>query len=500
MIKLNKQRISNKISRIIFDSSIFRIVFLIDLFFFSVAFCDLVARVIHVFLMIWGGVILINNYFIKGIYKKVCYNKILLFFIASCLVTILLHFKDNLLMNLLYIFTYLLCFFVFYGMFSEKDVKNIEKEMFVLLKILVSLTTVISFIGLVFAVVKIQMKVFDYYWLGIYENRLIGVYTNSNLLALFCVLAVIATHILIDSDEFKKRKNKKRFLVAYVCSVIINIISLVLSDSNGAFIFLLIYIIVILFYQLFNKQKEISMKIIIKNVAVILSVGFCIIAGSFEIRGICQDRIAILINDMHKLEESIYDNKIGVDKNVDQIDLDENQLINKKTKDKNNQDAENSIMDSVEIGRVLGENNYDGSSGRVTLIKQAIVMFKKNPVMGIGIANIPDYGDMYIKGGLKFPNFHNGYITILVAWGLVGFIIFFAFSLLIALRFSKALFKINDSQNTPFPKLFSFIVAYSIYSLVEITILSDITFTIFIFWTILGYASSYMIDYESKLI
>ena len=106
---------------------------------------------------------------------------------------------------------------------------------------------------------------------------------------------------------------------------------------------------------------------------------------------------------------------------------------------------------------------------------------------------------IYIEGGLKFPNFHNGYITILVAWGLVGFAIFFTFAVTIAARFGKVLFKINDSQNTPFPKLFSFLVAYSVYSLVEITILSDITFTIFIFWAVLGYALSYVLNYEGKL-
>ena len=483
MISSSKGKISTIVSRMSFDSSKFRIFFLIDLFFFSVVFCDVLARAIHVILMIWGGIILINNYFIKGIYKRVCYYKILLLFIASCLFTILLHFKDNLLYNLLYIFTYLLCFFVFYGMFSEKGIKDIEEEMFKLFKLLVILVTIISFIGLVFTAIKIQMKAFNHYWLGIYENRLVGIYTNSNLLALFCVLSIIGTHILIDSDDFKKQSNKKRTLMAYIFSIVINTVSLILSDSNGAFIFLLIYLIVILFYKLFSKQNEISIKIIVKNVSVILLAGFCLIAGSFKIRGICQDGIAVLINDMHKVEEPIHDNKIDI------ID---------KSKD-NSQDTENSVADSVEIGRVIGENNYDGSSGRVTLIKQSVVMFKKSPVIGIGIANIPDYGKIYIEGGLKFPNFHNGYITILVAWGLVGFAIFFTFAVTIAARFGKVLFKINDSQNTPFPKLFSFLVAYSVYSLVEITILSDITFTIFIFWAVLGYALSYVLNYEGKL-
>lgn len=496
MIKSKKEKFSNVFFRILFDSSIFRIVFLIDLFFFSVAFCDLISRIINAFLMVWGGIILIHNYLINRNFKKIRYHKILLIFMSSCIATVILHAKDNLLLNLLYLFVYFLCFFVFYGVYSEQNLEKTKKEMFLLFKILIFLTTVVSFIGLVVTLTEIQLRVFDYYWLGIYENRLIGVYTNSNLLALFCVISIMFSHIIMTSDSFKNSKNKKNLKIIYITEVLINSISLFLSDSNGAFLFLLVYSVVYLFYYLFNICDEITIKIIIKNSIIILTIGTCLTVGSFEIRGICQDKMAVLINDMHQLVEPVHDNKISVDKNVDQIELDDEKLKKKIVYKENKQDAGNSLMDTVEIGRTLGEDDYDGSSGRVTLIKQAIVMFKKNPVMGIGIANIPDYGEIYIKGGLKFPNFHNGYITILVSWGIVGFIVFALFSLFVAGKFCKNLFKINDSQNTPFPNLFAIIVGYCIYSLVEITLLSDITFTIFIFWSLLGYAMSYMLNYE----
>lgn len=409
-------------------------------------------------------------------YKKVKYYKIILIFMSSCFVTVILHFKDNFYHNLLYLFTYLLCFFVFYGMHAEKNIIEKEKEMMTLFKIIFLLTSLISFIGLIVTILKIQVKVFDYYWLGIYENRLIGIYTNSNLLALFCVISSIGVHIITASDSFKLDKRKKTLKIVYIIGTTINIISLILSDSNGSFIFFLIYFVVILFYYLFRKYSELTFKIIIKNAFIILSAGLILTAASFYIRGVCQNSIAVLINSIH-IKEPVHDNKVPA-----------------------NKEANNSIIDTVEIGRILGNNDYDGSSGRVTLIKQAVVMFKKNPIMGIGIANIPKYGEKYIKGGLKFPNFHNGYITILVAWGIVGFFIFTIYSLLVAAKFCDILFKINDSQNTPFPKLFAFLVSYCVYSLVEITILSDITFTIFIFWTILGYATSYLNNYNSNII
>ena len=147
MIKSKKNTILDSISKIIFNSSIFRIVFLIDLFFFSVAFCDSIARIIHIFLMVWGGIILIYDYIIKHMYKKVKYYKIILIFMSSCFVTVILHFKDNFYHNLLYLFTYLLCFFVFYGMHAEKNIIEKEKEMMTLFKIIFLLTSLISFIG-----------------------------------------------------------------------------------------------------------------------------------------------------------------------------------------------------------------------------------------------------------------------------------------------------------------------------------------------------------------
>lgn len=487
MVKSKKENFSDMFFKILVDSSIFRIVFLIDLFFSSVAFCDLISRIINAFLMVWGGIILIHNYFINRTFKKIHYHKTLLIFMSSCIATSILHAKDNLLSNLLYMFVYSLCFFVFYGLYSEQKLEKTKKEMFLLFKILIALTTVVSFIGLIVTLTEIQLRVFDYYWLGIYENRLIGIYTNSNLLALFCVISIMFTHIILISDDFKNSKNKNNLKNAYIAEILINSISLFLSDSNGAFIFLLVYFIVYLFYYLFNLCNEITIKIIMKNSIIILMTGICLTVGSFKIRGICQNKIALLINDMHQLVEPVHDNKISND--------------GEKTKKKivckeNKQDIGNSIMDTVEIGRTLGEDDYDISSGRVTLIKQAIIMFKKNPIMGIGIANIPDYGEVYIKGGLKFPNFHNGYITILVSWGIVGFVIFALFSLFVAGRFCKNLFKINNFQNTPFPNLFAIIVGYCIYSLIEITLLSDITFTIFIFWILLGYAMSYVLNYE----
>ena len=198
--------------------------------------------------MVWGGIILIYDYIIKHMYKKVKYYKIILIFMSSCFVTVILHFKDNFYHNLLYLFTYLLCFFVFYGMHAEKNIIEKEKEMMTLFKIIFLLTSLISFIGLIVTILKIQVKVFDYYWLGIYENRLIGIYTNSNLLALFCVISSIGVHIITASDSFKLDKRKKTLKIVYIIGTTINIISLILSDSNGSFIFFLIYFVVILFY------------------------------------------------------------------------------------------------------------------------------------------------------------------------------------------------------------------------------------------------------------
>ncbi len=426
-------------------------------------FLEGVSLVFRCIILTWGTIVLIHNFIIKRKIVKIQYWKILILFLFSCLVTTFLHMGDNFLPNLLAVYHTAICFFIFYGMSAETSKEKIEKEMSVISKAIVVMTTVLNILGLLIFVVKVQLNIGEY-WLGIFNNRFIGLYTNSNLLALSSVLAIIGCHLLI-SDKIpgeEKKTGKKKAL--YVTAVFFNFAALILSDSNASFLFLIIYITVVLFYHLFSQRNKIPVKEIFKKSCILLLCCLTLTILSFELRGICQDGIASLINDVHRSEEPIHDNRPA--------------------------------PEAVEIGR----EHYDVSSGRITLLKQAMQMYRYHPIMGVGRGNIVEYGERLIPGGLIFSDFHNGYVTILVSWGMVGFFIFIALSILVAIDMCRSLFQKDFKEDSGiFPCLFAMVVAYCIYSLFEKTILSEITFMVVMFWLILGYSMTYVKEKGNKI-
>ena len=86
-----------------------------------------------------------------------------------------------------------------------------------------------------------------------------------------------------------------------------------------------------------------------------------------------------------------------------------------------------------------------------------------------------------------------------MANGVVGFLCFAIFGVLVALRISRKIFRERffDWSNVPY-KLFSFIVAYCAYALIEITFLSQPFFETIIFWYMLGFLMSYIVKYEKE--
>ena len=57
------------------------------------------------------------------------------------------------------------------------------------------------------------------------------------------------------------------------------------------------------------------------------------------------------------------------------------------------------------IGR---DGNYELSSGRLDSLQKAMVLYQKNPILGIGKGNILEYGNRYLARGFQFFDLHNG--------------------------------------------------------------------------------------------
>ena len=126
------------------------------------------------------------------------------------------------------------------------------------------------------------------------------------------------------------------------------------------------------------------------------------------------------------------------------------------------------------------------------------MLFTHFPVMGIGKANVVDYGNKYM-GGLKYEDFHNGLITITVCYGAVGIIIFMVLAITIAKKMLKDIFRYRDENRRDGRVLMyitAFCTAYVVYSTVEVALLVDISYRVVIFWLLIGVATAYADSYE----
>jgi O-antigen ligase len=353
-------------------------------------------------------------------------------------------------------------------MYTEKNVKEIRKEVFLFCKIIVYTSTFLSILGLIIAIFLTHIKVESYFgcfYFGIYANRLTGVYLNSNVLGSISAVAIICCHIVFKEEKRFRSFRKTLPLHIIITCFVFNSLSLLLSDSNNSFLFLIIYITILVFCRLFIGAQKVRKKIL-KKVTLLLTFCFVFPFLSFILRNFCQYGFNYIVSALHSHMIPVQDNK----------DLDFKEEI---------------------IGRKI---STDPTSGRIMLIKQGIELFCKFPLVGVGgKSNIIDYSKKYLNNGLIYPDLHSGYLTILVSYGTIGFVIFFCFTIKVLAKICKFLLtKYNKLQCRCFENLFAVIIAFGVYSLFETSMPAETIFIAGFFWLILGYCIAHV--YQKKKI
>lgn len=473
--------IKNFFSDNILNDSAFRIVYFTNLFLNSIAILDIVSVFVDALIFLWSIFIFADK--IKRKVLKVKYFNLILLFILFSLITAVINIKIgfpiNFIANLGMIYNTVICFFIFYGMYMDKSFNNIKNESILLFKIIITLTT---FFTIVSFIMILMCDSFSFGWdmpiivryehvLGIVKGtnsfRFTGVYTNPNIVAFCSIVSIIFCHMLYRSSEFFKNKSKAIRLFFLVLLISINLTAIILSDSIASFLFLVIYFVFWIFYKLIVENKNFSIKSILKKGIVFFIASVALIFGLFTIRSDFQSGASNVIDEIYSI----------ISNSKAEVNLDEN----------------------VHFGR----QNHDirDGSGRSRLLKQAFIIFSKHPILGIGNTNIVDYGKIYFEEGIAFPNFHNGYVSILVCNGIIGFLIFMTFLTLVLFELVRFLF--NCSKNLGyniFPNLLVAILSYLIFALFEKTIFSEVNYMSLFFWLILGYAVSFLYNNQDNFI
>lgn len=463
------------------DSSLFRKIYILDLFFCNIAFLQIPAYALLVFLFIWGVRLAFYNYKKNNTFFKLRFGLWVGAFIACSFFTILINFSITIAYSLLMFLHVLVCFFVFYGMHTEPDF-NFRDELYSVARAIVYISTIANVIGIFCLMFGIS---FEWQWIKftIYENRFTGIYVNPNLLGFVSVVSVVCCHMLYKQkllDNVKYSRVSKTWIIACLAT---NLFSLILCDSNAALVLALGYALVYTVYIFFADKTGISAKKIITKIVSIILVGVFLVGSALMFRTICQTGFAVVVSKSNSIVDLLFNNE--------EIASSATTKIEEETKE-----------DTPEV--TFGHENENLDSGRLKLWKESMNLFKISPIVGISHGNIVFYSNEYSDGVLSMSyhrnDLHNGFLTILVSTGLIGFILFGIFGFRFAKHSAQHLFLQKKTfRNDVYPCLFAFLFAYLFYALFEKALLYDISFIVMWFWLMMGYMSCYIAKFEPML-
>ena len=450
------------------DPSKFRVSYLIILFFTNIAFLQIPAYICLVITFFWGAYLVYYKIRYAHCFDRFRFAIWVVAFLGVNFLTMLINMSTGLVYNVVVFIHISICFFIFYGIHTEKEL-NSKAELFKVCKFIIYTTTVLGAIGFVFMMSGVK---FEWYWIKfiIYENRYTGVYINPNILGFISVVSIVCCHIISKHDFLVQAKRTRISRIWLATCLCVDMFSLLLCDSNASFVLFICYVIFTLVFYLFSMSAHMSLKQGLMKGAALLLAGIYVVGASFMVRAVCQQGFSELVSPKAEQSEAAI--------NIEEFTGPE--------------------------AITFSHENTNIDSGRLKLIKHSFKLFELDPLFGISNGNIIEYSQKYLDGTLSLSyhnnDLHNGYLTILVSSGIIGFCLFAIFGLRLAKHTVSNLFKRqNAGSQDILPCLFAFCCGYLVYSLFEKALLYDISFMVIWFWYMIGMTAVYLNKYEPLL-
>lgn len=465
----------SKFKKAVLDTSLFRRSYIICLFCSNISFVLIPAYAVLAVLFIWGVFLMIHNERRYHTILKTRYAAWLVAFLLSSTITCIIHLADSFLYNAYNVIMLLhvaLCFFLFYGVHTEKHL-NFRRELYSICRFIVYITTVLGVMGLAFLMAEIRFEVLWFKFV-VFDNRFDGMFANPNQLGFVNVCAIFCCHMLLKKD-FIAISGRERVSRIWIGScVAVNAISLILCDSNGAMMLMICYAIFFLIYKMFGSERKLKVWQVLTKSAACLVLGVFIVASLFFMRNVTQAGFVQIMKSSEpvRIAEDVPDIIVGEEATV-----------------------------------TFEHENTNIDSGRFKLWQQAAKMFMQNPIMGIGKGNVYEYGNRMFEDGIRFSkgygilapimtDFHNGYITIIICSGIIGFLFFSIFGLRLFKHVTVHVFRSDGLKESVLPCMYAFLCAYLVYSFIEVGLLYNINFMVAFFWLILGYTACFLVRFE----
>ena len=474
------------IKDILKNTSLYRKLYIITLLLCRIVFIQILAYVFTALLFVWGTVLVFYNERRYRTFFNMHFGLWVGGFILVVILSMFINLSVMFPVSFLYLLHILICFFIFYSIHTEPDF-NFREELGFLSKSIVYIVTVCNLIGLFFLLFGISFQ-FELNLFGIFdatvpfivfENRFTSVFTNPNQLAFISVTALVCLHML-SKQSLRDVTGKINNAWVVLCAIS-SLFATLLSDSNASFVLLVGYVIVYLAYMFFTeKKKNLNVFNTILRVISVILISVVIVFSSQMFRTIFNTGFAVVTSQANSLVDIIFRDNYLTD------------------------DMENSALADEEEPITFTHENKNIDSGRFKLWNESFELFKLSPVVGISNGNIIYYSttrlNSVFKYDLHYSDPHNGFLSILVSTGALGFILFCIFGFRFTKHCSQHLFlKGDEYKEEVFPCMFSFLASYLVFSLFEITLLYDISYMVMFFWLIMGYTSTYIVQKEYML-
>ena len=146
---------------------------------------------------VWSLGLMIHEMGVKRRIMRVKFRRILFVFLGFATLSVLVHWQDHLLPNLMNLHWIAVGFFLFYGIHAEKSNRRVQREMKRLFDILIAITGVTMVTGLLlFAIFPKGVHLMDYDFV-LFEGRFVGLIPNANVTAFYSAVSIILSVILL---------------------------------------------------------------------------------------------------------------------------------------------------------------------------------------------------------------------------------------------------------------------------------------------------------------
>ena len=448
-----------KIRCILFNRNKYREVFLFITILYSISYFTSFSTILNLFLLLWGGLLLVSDLFSTRIIFKSKKLILLMIFIVGYFITLIVNRDMGFFENAKIFLLTILQFFILFAFSEEDDEKSVFKHITIFSEIIVKVTFITSGLSLIIYILGINFEFKDFI-IGVQNGMLNGIYTGANTAGPLAAISIAVSLLVI---ELKKKYAKIKFLWT---NIIIQFIFICMTNSRATMYCIMVFAIILaLFYFKDYKNKSVS----VISVIVIYFVSKIINDVLYYINRFVNFTKLIFKFIFNKITNSINSGEIG--SNIP------------------------NIMDGLDgsSGAVHKEIHMGFFNGRAQLWECGIEIFRDNVLFGVGSRNVAEvalkYHSLSELPGVFGGGMHNIIIQILVSNGLVGFLSILVFAIICLFEFIKY-FVTKGYIDTYFRVVlivFSMLVMLVVNNMAEANILYAASYMSTVFWTYLGF-------------